>query len=186
MQLDGIFSYFVTRELTQEEIETCEYIKTLQLCPDSDDWDPYDESFAEREDAHTDYRGDLVDCPTKRRRLIEDADVGDINVSTDRYEYAISSVVARNYEGIDEVMLGEPNPQDGDSAFNMDDDFMQAGIADLSACFNEELFSKAVTERAMQGKRAMEAGSVCLDDLDALDLVDEPEFLHIKELTGLA
>ena len=41
MQLDGIFSYFATRKLTQEEIETCEYIETLQLCPDNDDWDPY-------------------------------------------------------------------------------------------------------------------------------------------------
>ena len=46
MRLDGIFSYFATRELTNEEIDNCEYIETLQLYPDSNDWGPYDESFA--------------------------------------------------------------------------------------------------------------------------------------------
>ena len=110
MQFDGIFSYFPTRKLTEEEIDNCEYIETLQLCPDGDDWDPYDESFAKREDSHTDYRGDLIDCPAKQRRLIEDADVGGINVSAERDKFAISSVVAITHDGIDEVMLGVGNP----------------------------------------------------------------------------
>ena len=34
MQLDGIFWYFPTQKLTQEEIENCEYIKTVYLTPD--------------------------------------------------------------------------------------------------------------------------------------------------------
>ena len=37
MKLDGAFSYFATRKLTEEEINNCEYIETLQLCPDSDE-----------------------------------------------------------------------------------------------------------------------------------------------------
>ena len=57
MKLDGIFSYFPTRKLTVDEIEHCEYIETLQLCPEGDDWDPYDEAFAEREAQFTDYKG---------------------------------------------------------------------------------------------------------------------------------
>ena len=186
MKLDGVFSYFPTRKLTEQEIDECEYIETLQLCPDADDWDPYDESYAEREDNYTDYRGDLIDRPTKRRRLIEDADIWEINVSAERYEYAISSIVARNYDNTDEIML-KADPRRGEAAFLMDDDFMQAGIADLSACFNEELLLKAVNERAVKGKLAMEAGSICLDDFlnDDDDSIFESSATHAETPKGV-
>ena len=117
MKLDGIFSYFPTRKLTEDEIEHCEYIETLQLCPESYDWDPCDESFADREEQFTDYKGELINRPRKRRRLMEEADVDSIDVSAERYAYAVSSVVARNHDMIDESMLRGGNPQDGDSAF---------------------------------------------------------------------
>ena len=94
------------------------------MCLDSDEWYPYDDYFAEREDSYTDFRGDLIDRPTKKRRILEDADVGNINVSSERYEYVISSIVARNHDVINDVMLGVANPQDSDSAFTRDDDFM--------------------------------------------------------------
>ena len=186
MKLDGVFSYFPTRKLTEQEIDECEYIETLQLCPDADDWDPYDESYAEREDNYTDYKGDLIDRPTKRRRLIEDADVCEINVSAERYEFAISSIVARNYDDTDGIMLGA-HPRDGDSAFLTDDDFMQAGIADLSACFNEELLCKAVNDRTVKGKLAMEAGSIFIDDFlsDDEDFVFESSAAHAETPKGV-
>ena len=186
MKLDGVFSYFPTRKLTEQEIDECEYIETLQLCPDADDWDPYDESYAEREDNYTDYKGDLIDRPTKRRRLIEDADVCEIDVSAERYEFAISSIVARNYDDTDGIMLGA-HPRDGDSAFLTDDDFMQAGIADLSACFNEELLCKAVNDRTVKGKLAMEAGSIFIDDFlnDDEDFVFESSAAHAETPKGV-
>ena len=185
MKLDGVFSYFPTRKLTEQEIDECEYIETLQLCPDADDWDPYDESYAEREDNYTDYKGDLIDRPTKRRRLIEDADVCEINVSAERYEFAISSIVARNYDDTDGIMLGA-HPRDGDSAFLTDDDFMQAGIADLSACFNEELLCKAVNDRTVKGKLAVEAGSIFIDDfLNDEDFVFESSAAHAETPKGV-
>ena len=87
MRLDGIFSYFATRELTVEEIDNCEYIETLQLRPDSDDWDPYDESFADCEDSFTDFKGELIDRPEKRRRLIKDVDVGNTSVALCLHSY---------------------------------------------------------------------------------------------------
>ena len=45
-------------------------------------------------------------------------------------------------------------------AFIMDDDFMQAGVADLSVCFNEELLSQMVTDRAAKRNIPLEAGSI--------------------------
>ena len=142
MRLDGIFFYFPTYKLSEEEIDNCEYMGTLQLCPEGDDCNPQDKSFVEREDSHTDYKGDLIDHPAKRCQLIEVADVGDIHVLVENYEYPIRTVMVRNYDGIDEPMLEVINPQDMDVAFLMDDDFMQGGSADLSACFNEELLRK--------------------------------------------
>ena len=35
MKLDGIFSYFVTRALTQDEVDDCESIETVHLTPDA-------------------------------------------------------------------------------------------------------------------------------------------------------
>ena len=46
MNLDGIFSYFSTQNLTQEEIDNCDYIKTVYLTPDAAEWDPYDEEYS--------------------------------------------------------------------------------------------------------------------------------------------
>ena len=64
---------------------------------------------------------------------------------------------------------------------------MQAGVADLSACFNEELFSKAVTDRAVRGKLAMEAGSVCLDNIDndSDDIMFESSAAHADTPKGI-
>ena len=187
MKLDGIFSYFPTRKLTEDEINNCEYIETLQLCPEGDDWDPYDESFADREEQFTNYRGELIERPHKRRRLIDEADIDSIDVSAERYEYAISSVVSRNHDIVDESMLRGGNPQDADSAFKMDDDYMQAGVADLSACFNDELLSEMVTSRASKGKLAMEAGSVRLNDMfsEDDDLIFESSAAHVDTPKGV-
>ena len=51
MKLDGIFSYFPTRKLTMDELEECEYMETVYLIPDADQWNPYDEEYAESEDS---------------------------------------------------------------------------------------------------------------------------------------
>ena len=40
LKLDGIFSYFETRRLSDEEINDCDRIETLQLCPDASEWYP--------------------------------------------------------------------------------------------------------------------------------------------------
>ena len=78
LKLDGIFSYFPTRKLTDDEVEDCEYIETVALCPEGPDWDPYDISFADREETMIDHRGDIVVREPKRRKLLDDRDVCEI------------------------------------------------------------------------------------------------------------
>ena len=96
MQLDGIFSYFPTQKLTQEEINNCEYIKTVYLTPDAAEWDPYDEDYSEREDAFFDFRGYLIDRQPKQRFFFGDSDIYELHMSQERYESKIISIVANN------------------------------------------------------------------------------------------
>ena len=46
-----------------------------------------------------------------------------------------------------------------------------AGIADLTACFDEELLCRTVTERAEKSKVAIEAGRIKLNDMSEGDSI---------------
>ena len=81
MKLDGIFSYFPTRKLTMDELEECEYMETVYLSPDAAQWNPYDEEYAESEDKFLDFRGDLIHRQPKRRKILYDSDVFELQVS---------------------------------------------------------------------------------------------------------
>ena len=151
IQLDGIFSYFPTRNLTREEIYNCEYIKTVYLKPDAAEWDPYNEDYSERGDAFFYFRGYLIDHEPKQLKVLDDSDIYEIQVSQERYEFAIISIVAKN----DTCVLTSnednnpcSNPQHDDMKFIRYDYSMQAGIPDLTACFNDEFLCTAVTEQA--------------------------------------
>ena len=58
------------------------------------------------------------------------------------------------------------NPQDEEMDFNRNDDIMQAGIADLTACFDDELIHRMANRCGEQSKVAIEAGSIVLDGLN--------------------
>ena len=46
---------------------------------------------------------------------------------------------------------------------------MQSGIANLTACFNEELLCKSVTDRSEKSKISMDAGSIFFDGSNDID-----------------
>ena len=166
MTLDGIFSCFPTRKLTKDEIEACEYIPNVALCPDSETWDPYDPTFSNQEESMIDYKGNVIVQEQKRRKLLDDREVSHINVSVERYEAAISSIVARNHEDPSDSCASEAcNPQEGYEDFIRDDDVLKAAVAEMSVCYDDDLFCKAVTERVKHSKIAMEAGDVRLEDI---------------------
>ena len=60
LQLDGIFSTFVTRALSQKEMADPDSLPIIFLSPDSPVWDPYDASYAMNESAMMDRRGDIM------------------------------------------------------------------------------------------------------------------------------
>ena len=147
------------------ELENCEHIETVYLTPDAAQWDPYDEEYAAAEDRFLDFRGDLIHRPPKRRKILDDADVFELQVSEEQYEADISSIVGENETGA--FKLGDDD--DPSSVINeyfdfvRDEDYMQAAVADLTGCFDEELLRRAVTERTAKSKIAMESGNITLE-----------------------
>ena len=146
LKLDGIFSYFSTRKLTSDEINNCKFMETVSLCPEGPDWDPYDSSYANQEDSMVDYKGNVIVSEPKKRKILDSRDVFEISMSEERYEAAVSSIVAANYSNPQDgsSFLGHDgllcNPQDGDAAFNTDDDYIQSALIDTSTIYNDELF----------------------------------------------
>ena len=109
------------------------------------------------------------------RKLLDDRDVCTIQVSVEKYEAAVSSVVAQNHcnpqDG--DSLMPECNPQDGDVEFLRDDDYMRAAISDVSPCYDEVLFNRSVRERASMSKLAMESGCPTVEDVTKDDSIFE-------------
>ena len=186
LRLDGIFSCFDTRKLTAQEVNDCEYIETVKLTPESSDWDPYDPQFADQEDSFVDFRGEVLVRPPKKRKVFDDADIADIQVTAEQYEAVVSSIVARNHERLSEgaVQMG-CNPLDGDADLSRGEDFMQSAVAELTACFDQDLLCKMANERTAKSKVAMEAGSMSIWDDDSEDELFEEAATHVDTPKGV-
>ena len=134
LRLDGIFSQFVTRGLTKEEQLECDCYEHVMLTPDSKEWNPYDESYADNEESFIDWRGELQESvPRKRRLMFDDADVCDINVSSERFEAAIDAVISGN----DVTFVTDHSQESQDTSVLNEEDPICAQVCDLSACFDE-------------------------------------------------
>ena len=115
---------------------------------------------------------------------MDDAGVFELQISKERYEAAISSIVATNHNCVTDNKDEDEyaNPQDGDFDFIRDNTYMQVGIADLTACFVKELIRRAVTDRGVKLKVAMECGHVFLDGfVDKQDQLFEASAAHAEQ-----
>ncbi len=60
LQLNGIFSYFITWPLTLEEQENWEGYQVVYITLDDDSWNPYSKHYAKEEAAMVDVNGLLI------------------------------------------------------------------------------------------------------------------------------
>ena len=79
MALDGIFSYFLTRQLTIDEMEYWERYPVVYLTPDTDRWDPNTSAYLEQEAAMLDADGYIIERSSCNRMILDD-DL-DVNLS---------------------------------------------------------------------------------------------------------
>ena len=82
LQLDGIFSVFPTRALTKNEINHVEDYMYVDMTPNGQEWDPYDESYAINEASLVDHKGEMKLPPMQATHtLVGQADI--MNVQAD-------------------------------------------------------------------------------------------------------
>lgn len=155
LKLNGVFSYFPTRALTQDEIDHCEDYDCIFLTPDSTSWNPHCDSYAKNEESFLDHRGDMVyrqepEHRTKRLRLIEDEDVGDISavdvgVPMESIDAAIDAVIASS---------AIPQCMDASDAekLTFKADAIRAHVADVSCALDPFSFASTVADRAALSK----------------------------------
>ena len=82
----------------------------------------------------------MIDRQPKQRKLIDDSDIYELQVYHERYESEISSIFSKNDTCVfksNEENNPCSNPYYDDMDFIRDDDYMQAGISNLTACFDE-------------------------------------------------
>ena len=70
--LDGTFSVFKSRSLTNEEINNVEDFETVFLTPDFKKWDPYEKYYKHSEDSFLDHRGRMIPPSNYNKRTLVD------------------------------------------------------------------------------------------------------------------
>ena len=84
--LDGTFSVFKLRSLTNEEIYNVEDLETVFLTPYSNKWDPYDKSYKHNENSFLDHIIRMI--PTSnynKRTLVYDLACSAVGAGSDNY-----------------------------------------------------------------------------------------------------
>ena len=69
LHLNGIFSYFLTRKPTLDEIK---FSDKAFITPDTPSWDPYSTHYQENESALTDWEGNIIEKQYVTKYLIDD------------------------------------------------------------------------------------------------------------------
>ena len=121
------------------------------LSPDSEYWDPYEESYAINEDSYLNSREGMVyPMPTKTHELILEADVGAVVVDetqshiTKEVNDVIDALIT--YLAVASCM---PNPQDdmmSEDVLKFKAEPIRAQIADVRCTYDPEIFDELVSK----------------------------------------
>ena len=87
---------FKTRSPSEKEVEEIENYHTIFITPDSNVWDPYNESCRVNEDSLVDFRGDVSQRSRGTKRLLLHVDVSAINADRD------SNDVGKSTDNVDQ------------------------------------------------------------------------------------
>ena len=161
LKLNGIFSYFTTRNLIKAERDNWETYPIVFLTPDGDSWNPDSDHFAEQEDAMLDPTGSIAECyehPPKR--LFTEADLGEL--------YALPATWDQ-YDAKVDLTLSADDPFCGmtlteDEASSLCHDGIRAQLSSLHVAHDPALFAGSITERTHASHAAMVMGSTTIDN----------------------
>ena len=169
LQLDGIFSYFPTRSLTQDELEFAEDYPVVLLSPDSPSWDPYNESYAKNEASFTDHRGEMLYPVPKNHELISQSDISGASANIERSSSPTAVEEFDEAERINAVISssvlgkhsGEPSR---DEVLNFKADPIRAQVSDASCVFDPQVFQASVDAAIAKSKFSEAIGATMVND----------------------
>jgi len=147
LQLNGTFSYFVTRSLTLEEQENWENYPVVYLTPDSDQWDPHASHFAEAEAVMMESSGEIVVRRKRNRNLFEEADIKELYAEPctwDSFAQLIDDQLSEVYD------LSDPLSEDDEVMLTCDG--ICAQIASLNKVFEPFIFSAVLIDQALTSR----------------------------------
>ena len=107
LQLWGIFSFFHTRKPTEDEISTCDKIF---LTPDSENWDPYSDHFAQNEESMIDWEGNMNLRGSRKEHKL---DLYPEPVSNHDYDAAVEAVIATSLANLSLTSVKEKEIMSG-------------------------------------------------------------------------
>jgi hypothetical protein len=134
LELNGVFLYFLTRQLNLDEMENWEGYPVVYLTPDSDQWDPNVTHFLEQEAAMLDSDGYIIDRTPYPRTIFGEADLSALYVDPPTWDQ-FDAVV-------DNVMDGDDNGHEGHTT----GEFARAYVGDVQQ--NPALFADTIREKA--------------------------------------
>ena len=159
LQLNGTFSYFESRSLTGEEMETWENYPVVYLTPDSDQWDPHAASFADAEAAMLDSNGEIVTTIKRNRDLFEEVDISVLYAEPGTWD-SFEQLVDDQACGTDD--LSYPFSEDDEATLSCDGIRIQ--LASLTTVYEPSIFSAVLDDQAFISRVSMAVGSMTVDD----------------------
>ena len=163
LDLNGIFSYFPTRQLTIDEMEYWESYNIVYLTPDADQWNPNTSDYSEQETAMLDADGYIIDRSPSNRMIVEELDIDisslyKVPPTWNQIISVIGAVIAEDQLQAS-CTTGELPP------FDVDD-----------VSFNPTLFSSRILERTEQSVALAVIGA-CTVNQDACDIFEARNYL---------
>ena len=162
LKLNGIFSYFTTRNLIPEETENWDAYPIVFLTPDGDSWNPDSNHFADQEAAMLDSNGLITthDHNRPQKCLFTEADLGEfygLPATWDQYDTQVNATISA-----DDPFCGVTLTNDEVTSFNHDG--ICAQLSSLHVAHDPVIFADLISERTHASHAAMVMGSTTIDN----------------------
>ena len=161
LKLNGISSYYTTRNLLQEEMDHWDTYPIVFLTPDRDSWDPNSNHNAHQESAMLDPNG-LIASHEERpsKRLFTEADLGEL--------YALSATWDQCNDQVNLILSADDpfcgNVLTDDEVASLNHNGICAQLSSLHVAHDPVLFASSITECTHAFHTAMVMGSTRIDD----------------------
>ena len=167
LQLNGTFSYFQTRSLTEDEENRWEEFPVVFLTPDCDQWDPQSSHYADAEAAMIDHTGELVNRERTVQHVLDAADVSEVYAEPATWELfeQVADAIALDSDPnpyVDVPDMVTENDDDEDARYHQDS--IRAGLASVSVVFEPKLFAAAILDQATTSHLSMALGSTTTNE----------------------